>query len=165
MSDYYFDDVRTLADHINYLYPDLSRIRLNSTLIMLFVYYHSSIKGGPKPEYLFNGTIVVYNTGSDIKEIKEEFKNHHYSRSEGYKPKRYKFDENSELDNVICKIIKYTYTELEENFTDFELFVMVTDMILHSLDSKEYFNNDKPIPHDLMLESAYDYVKDNNEEE
>lgn len=165
MSDYYFDDVRTLADHINYLYPDLSRIRLNSTLIMLFVYYHYSIKGGPKPEYLFNGSIVVCNTGSDIKEIKEEFKSHRYSKSEGYEPKRYKFDENSKLDKIICELIEYTYTELEENFTDFELFVKVTDMILYSLDSKEHFNNDKPIPHDLMLESVYDYIKDKNEEE
>lgn len=42
---------------------------------------------------------------------------------------------------------------------------MVTDMILHSLDSKEYFNNGKPIPHDLLLESVYSYSEDVEGEE
>lgn len=165
MSDYYFDDVRTLADHLKYLDSDSSRIRLNSTLIMLFAYYYFNIDIEDKPKYLFNGSIVVYNTGSDIKEIKEEYKKHHYSKSDGYKHKRYKFDENSELDKEVHNLIKYIDIKLEENFTDFELFVTVTDMILHTLDSKEYFNNGKPIPHDLLLESVYSYSEDAEGEE
>ena len=164
MSNYYFDDVRTLANHLKYKDPNYTPIRLHSTLIMLFVYYYYSTDVEGKPKYLFNGSVLAKNTGVNVKEIVEEFDKHRYSKSYGYEPKEYSFTD-SELDTKVNDLINHTTKEIEQNFSDFELFVFVNDMALYLDNPEDYFNTDKPIPYDLLLDSIYRYLEDGDEEE
>ena len=164
MSDYYFDDVTDLVDHLKYLYPHSSVIKLHSTLIIMFAYYYFNIDIEGMPKYLFKGDILTYNTGIEVKEVKKEHKKHYYSKSYGYEPKEYPFTD-SELDTKVNDLINYTTKEIEQNFSDFELFVFVNDMALYLDNPEDYFNTDKPIPHDLLLDSIYRYLEDEDEEE
>lgn len=159
MSNYYFDDVRDLADHLKYKDPNSSPIRLHSTLVMLFAYYYFNIDVEGKPKYLFKGSVLARNTGVNVKEIDEEFKNHRYSKSYGYEPKEYSFID-SEIDKSVEELINYLNKTLELYYRDFDLFVMVNDMVLYLLDAREYYNTDKPIPYDLLLESTYKYSEE-----
>lgn len=159
MSKYYFDDVRTLANHLKYKDPKSTPIRLHSTLIMLFVYYYYNTDVEGKPEYLFNGSVLAKNTGVNVKEIVEEFNKHRYSKSYGYEPNEYSFTD-SEIDKSVEDLINYLNKMLELYYSDFDLFVMINDMVFCLLDAKEYYNTDRPIPHDLLLESAYKYSEE-----
>ena len=159
MSDYYFDDVTDLVDHLKYLDPNSSPIRLHSTLITLFVYYYFNTDIEGKPKYLFKGSVLAKNTGVNVKEIVEEFKKHRYSKSYGYEPNEYSFTD-SEIDKSVEDLINYLNKMLELYYSDFDLFVMINDMVFYLLDAREYFNTDRPIPYDLLLESAYKYSEE-----
>ena len=162
MSDYYFNDVTDLVDHLKYKDPNSSPIRLHSTLIMLFVYYYFNTDVEGKPEYLFKGSVLARNTGVNVKEIQEEIKNHHYSKSYGYEPNEYSFTD-SEIDKSVEDLINYLNKMLELYYSDFDLFVMINDMVFYLLDAQEYYNTDKPIPYDLLLETIYKYSEEVDE--
>ena len=154
-SQYYFENVDNLVEHILFQFPEIRPLKLQKGLYFLFAFYINTYSVEHKkdvieteytfPKYLFKADFEAWTYGPVISDVYLKFKN------EEYTPRQYQF---SKKDKEIEIFIKDVMEMILEK-SDFAL----VDRVHEDLSwEKAYQNPDSKIIDIRDIESEYSQI-------
>jgi uncharacterized phage-associated protein len=109
---YYFDDVDDLVEHLLYTFPDMTPLKLQKSLYMLFAFYIVAIRSGHEtgkniPDRLFKADFEAWSSGPVIRDVYQKAKNDSYqARAYNFKTKAIDLEIRDFIDNLVSQIMR-----------------------------------------------------------
>lgn len=109
---YYFNDVDNLVEHILYEFPEITPLKLQKSLYMLFAFYIVAIRSGREtnediPDRLFKADFEAWSSGPVIRDVYQKVKNNSYqARAYSFRIKALDLEIRDFIDNLVSQIMQ-----------------------------------------------------------
>lgn len=109
---YYFDDVDALVEHILYEFPEITPLKLQKSLYMLFAFYIVAIRSGREtnkaiPDRLFKADFEAWTSGLVIRDVYQKVKNNSYqAKAYNFRAKAVDLEIRDFIDNLVSQIMQ-----------------------------------------------------------
>lgn len=109
---YYFNDVDALVEHILHEFPDITPLKLQKSLYMLFAFYIVAIRSGYEtnkdiPDCLFKADFEAWSSGPVIRDVYQKLKDNSYqARAYNFRIKALDLEIRNFIDSIVSQIMR-----------------------------------------------------------